>query len=296
VTRSKLRLHDEPATNNTRGNTLVTTTTVPDVMLDHPSWLAAADGTTYRSVRSGESVWSVTCSPVTDTSRRVCLTLVAGVGAAPAIDVVYPASLASQAPLAGALNNAGPVARMRNPDLWDALATSIVRQVIRAGHARKLYRAFCRDHGESVETTAGTTWLFPLPQAILALTDQEFARSGMAFKRRPLRAAAQAYTRLGDRWRELPPAEVLTEMQTVSRIGPWTAGAAVADASNDFRLYPFADLAVRTWAKRLDPARQWPDNESEFARVWRRLAGEQLSALTLLTLAWGVRHANAGVI
>lgn len=57
-------------------------------------------------------------------------------------------------------------------------------------------------------------------------------------------------------------------------------------------LYPFADLAVHTWAKRLTAGRSWPETEAEFARVWARLAGDQLSAWTLLTLAWGVRHAH----
>jgi DNA-3-methyladenine glycosylase II len=81
-------------------------------------------------------------------------------------------------------------------------------------------------------------------------------------------------------------------VQAVPRIGPWTAGATVADLTNDYALYPFADLAVRTWVKRLAPGRLWPDSEPEFARLWAELAGEQLSAWTLLTLAWGARHAN----
>jgi DNA-3-methyladenine glycosylase II len=87
------------------------------------------------------------------------------------------------------------------------------------------------------------------------------------------------------------------EIQNVPRIGPWTAGATIADLTNDYALYPFADLAVRTWAKRLASGRNWPETELEFARVWQDLAGEQLSARTLLTLAWGVRHARtAGTV
>ncbi len=148
------------------------------------------------------------------------------------------------------LRAAGIVARWRNPDLWDALATSIVRQVIRAGHARTLYRTFCQAHGEPVTTPMGATWLFPTPETVLALPDVEFARLGLAFKRRPLRAAAQAYREFGPKWAELDPAALAHEVQTVPRIGPWTAGATVADLSNDYALYPFADLAVRTWAKR----------------------------------------------
>lgn len=81
-------------------------------------------------------------------------------------------------------------------------------------------------------------------------------------------------------------------MQGVSRIGPWTAGATVADVANDFSLYPFADLAVRTWAGTLAPSVSWPETEREFGRIWQAMAGAQLSEWTLLTLAWGVRHAT----
>ncbi|XVS65500.1 hypothetical protein ACQPYE_05405 [Actinosynnema sp. CA-299493] len=76
------------------------------------------------------------------------------------------------------------------------------------------------------------------------------------------------------------------------RIGPWTAGATVADITNDYSLYPYADLAVRTWADHLSTGRTWPEAEPEFARLRARLAGKDLSAWTLLTPAWGVRHAN----
>jgi DNA-3-methyladenine glycosylase II len=114
----------------------------------------------------------------------------------------------------------------------------------------------------------------------------------MAFKARPLRTAAEACLEFGAKWAELDPAGLVTEVQNVPHVGPWTAGATVADLTNDYTLYPFADLAVRTWAKRLTPQRRWPDTEPEFAQAWARLAGDQLSDWTLLTLAWGVRHAS----
>jgi DNA-3-methyladenine glycosylase II len=225
-------------------------------------------------------------------SRNVRIDRTTGSGDKPVLDVLDPTKLAGPDKVVQPLREAGSVGRLRNPDLWDASATSIVRQVIRAGQARKLYRAFSQAHGEHVTTSAGDTWLFPTPQAVLSLPEEEFARLGMAFKRRPLRNAAEAYLEFGTKWSELSPTELLNEVQSVPRIGPWTAGATVADVTNDYALYPFADLAVRTWAKRLAPERTWPDTEPEFARVWQRLAGDQLSEWTLLTLAWGVRHAN----
>ncbi len=279
-------------TTPTRNRETVTDLHVAELMLDHPSWLTSDDGTAYRVVRSASSVWSLTGSPAADDGWRVQAVRADGDGPAPVLEVTDPATVTGRDAVARALRKAGPVARLRNPDLWDALATGIIRQVIRAGQARKLYRAFCQQHGDPVTTPVGTGWLFPTPQVVLDLPDEEFARLGLAFKRRPLQAAAEAYLKHAVTWATLPPATLLAEVQQVPRIGPWTAGAAVADLSNDFSLYPFADLAVRTWATLLVPDLQWPGKEPEFAVVWHAQAGSQLSARTLLTLAFGVRHAS----
>lgn len=259
------------------------------MMLDHPGWLTAEDGTAFRAVRAAAEVWTAVVTPA---GRRLHLTAPPGARPAPVVDVVDPASLAGEHPLVEVLRQAGPVARLRNPDLWDALVTSIIRQVIRAGQARALYRAFCTRHGEPATTPAGTAWLVPTPRTVLGLTDTEFTHLGMAFKRGALRAAAAAYLDHGPDWTRLPAAILLADVQQVPRVGRWTAGATVADHSNDFSLYPFADLAVRTWASRLVPDHPWPDNEPGFGRYWRDSAGAQLSAWTLLTLASGARHAH----
>jgi DNA-3-methyladenine glycosylase II len=265
---------------------------VPSVMVDHPSWLSTEAGISFRAVRRGDAVWALSCIPAGSDHHRITAHRVSGAGEAPVVDVIDPAAVADSTVMHARLREAGTVARWRNPDLWDAMATSIVRQVIRAGQARKLYRTFCQEHGELVSTPLGETYLFPTPETVLGLSDGEFERLGMAFKRRPLRAAAEAYLEFGRQWAELEPPALVDEVQRVPRIGPWTAGATVADLTNDYALYPFADLAVRTWAKLLAPERTWPDTEAEFARVWARLAGDRLSDWTLLTLAWGTRHAS----
>lgn len=267
---------------------------VDSVMTDHPSWLSIRDGSgAYRAVRYGDAVWTLTATVGSDGRWQTRTHWVSGRGPAPTADTVDPATLRGPRDMVTRLRGDGTVARWRNPDLWDALATSIVRQVIRASHARRLYRAFSQAHGEQVDTPHGPTWLFPAPQAVLATPDAEFRRLGLAFKTGPLRAAAEAFLREGPSWAQLEPSALVTAVQDVPRIGPWTAGATVADATNDFTLYPFADLAVRTWAKRLAPGRRWPDTEPEFTLEWTRLARQQLSDWTLLTLAWGVRHATS---
>jgi DNA-3-methyladenine glycosylase II len=194
-----------------------------------------------------------------------------------------------------ALAALGAVARFRTSDLWEAIATAIIRQVVRAAHAKRLYRVFCQAHGQRITHLNGEGYaLFPSAETVLGLQDEQFASVGLTFKRRPLRAAAEAYLKHEAHWRSLPPAALAEELQRIPRIGPWTAGAAVADYSNDFTHYPYADLAVRTWAKRAAPSYAWPDSEHVFGRLWQRLADEQLATLTLLTLAWGSQHGDTG--
>ena len=167
-----------------------------------------------------------------------------------------PESGASEAPeLFQALTALGEVARFRTPDLWEAIATAVIRQVIRARHAKRLYRGFCNTFGQRITCPNGDEHaVFPAAGRVLDLRDDEFAGAGLTLKRRPLRAAAEAYLKHGEAWRDLPPGALVRELQQIPGIGAWTAGAAVADFSNDFTHYPYADLAVRTWAKRAAPS------------------------------------------
>jgi DNA-3-methyladenine glycosylase II len=199
-------------------------------------------------------------------------------------------SAAPRTPLEKAVARLGVVLRLRNVDLWDALGTAIIRQVIRADQARLMYRRFCAAHGPAVATPVGERHLIPRPEVVLSLPATAFADIGMAFKRPALVAAADAFLMHGPAWAHLAPATLVVDLQQVPRIGPWTAGAAVADWSGDFSVYPYADLAVRTWARRADPSTDWPTDEASFAAYWRDLAGERLSELTQLILAWGGTH------
>ncbi|MGC5055041.1 hypothetical protein ACLQ2S_26755 [Micromonospora sp. DT48] len=183
---------------------------------------------------------------------------------------------------------------MRTPTLWEALATAIIRQVIRAAQARKLYREFCRRFGDRIALSEEIElFAFPSPERVLAISDDGFTESGMAFKRRALRHTAAAFLAQQSSWSELAPSVLVKELQAVPGIGPWSAGAAVADWSHDWSLYPHGDLAVRTWARHASPDHPWPNEESAFVREWRRVTGEHLAVYTLLTLAHGTRHAAA---
>jgi DNA-3-methyladenine glycosylase II len=267
------------------------TNTFDFVMTEHAAWLPTGAGMQRVFVVPDGGRWLVGVE-----RNAFALTALAD-GSTPVHDVFTLSNdVAREAPeLATALRHLGSVIRFRTADLWDAIGTAIIRQVIRAGQSKKLQRAFCEAYGERVALPSGGTYaLFPAPETVLRLSNDQFSSVGMAFKRRPLQAAAETYREQGAKWRELSPDALTTELQTVPRIGPWTAHAAVADWSNDWSLYPYADLAVRTWAKRAAPAYDWPNDEPTFGRTWRALAGEHLCSLTLLTLAWGSQHGDIG--
>ncbi|WP_435111357.1 hypothetical protein [Nocardiopsis synnemataformans] len=252
------------------------------VWCDHPGWSVTASGR-RRTVRTEHGVW--TAQAHTDlTVARVGESL----GPAPVVDVYSPAVLGPRVPdaLRQALQKQGPVQRLRTPSLWEALATAIIRQVARADQAQAMFARFCDAHGAPLPDAPTA---FPRPEAVLALAESDFAELGMAFKRRPLLAAAEALLEFGLKWADLAPQDLVVEVQSVPRIGRWTAGAAVADATGDFSLYPYADMAVRKCAAQAVPVLGRSDDEPAFARWWRSLTTTptQLSTLTVLTLALG---------
>lgn len=264
-------------------------------MLDHPGWQRVEESKWIRPMRHGLGSSLVqakresggirfSCSSVSPLS--VCeLPIVA--------DVVESNTIPEAHPLAEALTSLGKVVRVRNSDPWDALLTSIIRQVIRASHATRLYRQLCRAYGEEVGFGSSTYWMSPRPEVLLAMTDTDFKRLGLTFKAGVLRFAAEYCLENGCSWGSALPLNIpnsKSELQSIPRIGPWTAGATIADLTNDFTAYPVGDLAVRTWAKTIYPSFEWPTRENEFEDLWRRMAKSRLSEVTMLTLAWGGTH------
>lgn len=262
------------------------------VMTDHPSWMPGSAGR-GRLVRAPDGgIW---LAWVQGAKLELQALLQGGCEPRTTVFELVSERAVGAGELAAALQALGAVVRMRNGDLWDALGTAILRQVVRAGQSKRLYRAFCAAHGAAVQLPEGRCLrLFPSWETVLTLTDDDFTSLGLAFKRKPLRSAARAFSENGARWQELAADALLLELQQVPGIGAWTAGAAVADWSNDWRLYPYSDLAVRTWARRAAPGYPWPDDEVRFGDLWRSLAGADLSTLTVLTLAWGSRYGDIG--
>ena len=249
------------------------------VMHDHPGW-DHVDGTWLRAV---------------STTAGDTVILGADTEMSSAMDTFKaPAQWPTTMPraLADALTGIGTVGRFATPSLWDAIATAIIRQVIRADQARLQHQRFRRQYGPSIQAATGLLYGLPRPETVANLGKEDFGRLGMAFKADALRNAAIAYLDHCNKWKELTPSRLMDELQSVPRIGPWTAGAAVADYTHDWSLYPCGDLAVRTWACTAAPEADWPTAEPDFAARWRQAMGNQLGLATLFTLAWGARHAE----
>jgi DNA-3-methyladenine glycosylase II len=264
------------------------------VMTEHAAWTPAVDGAGKLRVfvTPDGGRWLVRAHGPAFTLHE--LTPAAN---KPVYDVfsLPPGVLGEVPELAAALAQLGRVARFRTGNLWEAIGTAVIRQVVRAAQAKTLYRDFCQAYGEPLDLpTGGRYWLFPTPEDVLDLSSEQFRAAGLAFKRVVLRDAATCYLRFGQCWQELSPQALIDQLQQVPRVGPWTAHAAATDGSNDWALYPYGDLAVRTWARRAAPSYPWPTDERTFGNTWRMLTRTHLSLATVLTLAWGNHHGDTG--
>ncbi|MFE6018667.1 hypothetical protein ACFQ6O_18605 [Streptomyces sp. NPDC056441] len=256
---------------------------------DHPAWIETEAGGRARAVHTATGIWVLSWDR--DGLHMNCVDGTEDVK--PEFATTDPARLPSSVPaeLKAGLDDLGLTRRLANPWLWDAITTAILRQVVRAGQARKLYRAWCKTYGTTVASPFGELAIAPTPMQVLALDDEQFAAVGAKFHRSVLQAAAQHYELHAVNWLCMDAPELAAALTSVPRIGPWTAAAAASDYTGDFSIYPHDDLAVRTWAAQIAPAYPWPDKKDKaFGPMWTGMAGPDRTALhtlTLSTLTWG---------
>ncbi|MFI6083307.1 hypothetical protein ACIBBB_20390 [Streptomyces sp. NPDC051217] len=256
---------------------------------DHPAWIETGAGARVRAVRTASGVWVLSWD-----QEGLQMRCVQGAeDAKPVFVTTDPSCLPGSVPdeLKAGLDDLGPTLRLANPWLWDAITTAILRQVVRAGQARKLYRAWCGTFGTTVESTTGELPVAPTAARVLELDDEQFTEVGAMFHRGVLRAAATHYERHHAHWGRMDSRDLVAALTSVPRIGPWTAAAAAADYTGDYSIYPHDDLAVRTWAAQIAPGHAWPGKKDKaFGPMWAAMAGPDRTALhtlTLSTLTWG---------
>jgi DNA-3-methyladenine glycosylase II len=261
--------------------------------IDHPAWHRYPDGSHARAVLVGSGLWVMSYG-----NHGLRIDCVKGSeDIKPSFVATDPADLPAAAPAAlrNGLTKLGVSQRLANPRLWDAITTAILRQVVRADQARKLYRNWCSTYGTTVDGPFGPLAVAPNHTRVLSLPESSFAAIGAKFHRTALQAAAEQYGQHHETWEHLDATALVTALTGIPRIGPWTAHAAAADFTGDFSIYPHDDLAVRTWAAQIAPAYPWPDKKDKaFGPLWTGWAGDNhtaLHTLTLATLTWGA-HAS----
>ncbi|MFH8760227.1 MULTISPECIES: DNA glycosylase family protein [Streptomyces] len=256
---------------------------------DHPAWTETGSGGRARAVRTTSGLWVLSWDRDGLNMRCVDGTE----DAKPTLVATNPDCLPGSVPggLRAGLDRLGVSQRLANPWLWDAITTAILRQVVRAGQARKLYREWCTAYGARVDSPVGELATAPTAAEVLDLADEQFDDIGAKFHRSVLRAAAEHYELHSADWLGMKAPELASALTAVPRIGPWTAAAAATDFTGDFSVYPHDDLAVRTWAAQIAPHYPWPEKKDKaFGPLWTGWAGPDRTALhtlTLSTLTWG---------
>lgn len=130
------------------------------VMTDHPAWTPADGPALVRAMRPGGQGHAL--AKTDGSSVDWCCQDAAAAGLEPGVFALPAAGNVPE--LTRALGSLGAVARFRNPSLWDAVGTAIIRQVVRAAQAQGQYRALCVAHGTLVRCGTTSGWLFPSPE------------------------------------------------------------------------------------------------------------------------------------
>jgi DNA-3-methyladenine glycosylase II len=191
-----------------------------------------------------------------------------------------------------------PLIHIASASLGEAVLKAVIRQVIAASYARTLIWTLVTHAGPRMEHDAGTSYGFPSLETITRLAPDDLRSWGFGYKARLLPRIAhdllelQAEERIG----LLAPAEAIALLQQVKGIGRWTARVAVCDVTGDWSVYPFEDLAVRTWARKLWSEHVWPQEEQAFFNAWQEMNGPHTGLITCYLLAQAGRADESGLL
>ena len=158
--------------------------------------------------------------------------------------------------LARAMDRIGRIERQVQPDLFAALAESIIAQQISAKAATTV-------KGRVADLAGG--WL--TPAALARLTIEEIQQCGMSLRKAGyLKAATDAVVSGAldlEALRLLPDAEVITELSRLPGIGMWTAEMLMIFSMQRPDVFSYGDLAIRRGLMNLYGHREIPRERFE---------------------------------
>ncbi|MCL1800438.1 MAG: DNA-3-methyladenine glycosylase 2 family protein [Promicromonosporaceae bacterium] len=158
--------------------------------------------------------------------------------------------------LARAMDRIGRIERQVQPDLFAALAESIIAQQISAKAATTV-------KGRVADLAGG--WL--TPAALARLTIEEIQQCGMSLRKAGyLKAATDAVVSGAldlEALRLLPDAAVITELSRLPGIGVWTAEMLMIFSMQRPDVFSYGDLAIRRGLMNLYGHREIPRERFE---------------------------------
>jgi DNA-3-methyladenine glycosylase II len=180
-----------------------------------------------------------------------------------------------------------PLVHITSLSLGEAIMKAIMRQAVTAGRARKLVDSFVRRYGEKQVDNGRTYYDFPTVEAIARIPLEELQAEGLGSKAKLVRETALYILEhdLESKVAKQSPTEALDVLTSIKGIGGWAAHIAICDLFADWSHYPFEDLAVRTWARKLWSGVQWPQDDQEFAAYWQQINGNQSGIVTFYLLS-----------
>lgn len=180
-----------------------------------------------------------------------------------------------------------PLVHITSLSLGEALMKAIIRQVITASHAKKLTDSFIRRYGERQVYDGKTYYDFPSLEAITKISLEDLQAEGLGFKAKVVHRTALFFLEndIEIKLAQSSPQEALTLLTSIKGIGRWTAHVALCDWLANWSYYPFEDLAVRTWARKLWTSIQWPYDERQFAACWQQVNGDYAGIITFYLLS-----------
>jgi len=262
------------------------------LLTDHPGWTLQPNGSVGRLLITPTGTryakWSGKAVKFT------ALDLAATTSAIPQVESTEYAELPSDLPeqVTRSLSRSSTVLRLRNPDLWDAITSQLLRQTMRAPHPHAAYRNWAITHGRRYPTPDGLVFAIPRPEYVSDLLPSHGRpASGAETVLRYLAQAATAYRQHHTQWQGMGAHELANALRELAGFGARSAARAAADFTGDFSVYTPSDPALRVWAA----GNLLPTSEREFTALWQTWTPtlRQRHALAVFVLALNNRAANS---